>query len=144
MDNIFRDVKEKSVLNYIDDFLTFSKTFLEHLNHLHEVCARLRDAGLKISVAKCKFGYEEVRFLGNVVSADGAKPSEDRVQAVHDMAEPTTVRQLRSFLGLANWYRKFIRNFALGQPGGTNHAPSRTGNTARPSQKRPSIVWLNP
>ena len=112
MDSIFRDLKAKSILNYIDDFLTFSENFKEHVKHLHEVCRRLRDAGLKINVSKCKFSYDEVRFVGNNISADGVKPSADRVEAVRNMSEPTTLKQLRSFLGLANWYRKFIQNFA--------------------------------
>ena len=56
MDIVFRDIKEKSVLNYIDDFLTFSESFEDHVKHLHEVCRRLREAGLKINISKCKFG----------------------------------------------------------------------------------------
>ena len=112
MDIVFRDIKEKSVLNYIDDFLTFSESFEDHVKHLHEVCRRLREAGLKINISKCKFGYSEVRFLGNIVSAEGVRPSADRVEAISKMKEPTNLKELRSFLGLANWYRKFIKNFA--------------------------------
>ena len=56
MDIVFRDLKEKPVLNYIDDFFTFSESFEDHVKHLHEVCRRLREAGLKINISKCKFG----------------------------------------------------------------------------------------
>lgn len=97
---------------YIDDLLIASTSPDEHKQHIRLVLARLRDHGILINPAKCVWGAAELEFLGHHVDAQGIRPLEDKVQAIRDFPEPTSQRKLREFLGLVNFYRHFISNFA--------------------------------
>ncbi len=97
---------------YIDDVVVFSKSVPEHLEHLGLVFTRLAETGLKIKVKKCEFLKSRVALLGHVVERGGVKADESKVAAIQDAPIPENVTQLRGFLGLAGYYRRFIKLFA--------------------------------
>ena len=112
MTHILRGLNFKSCLVYVDDILVFSSSFEEHLKHLDQVFSRLRSANLKLNPSKCDFVKEEIRYLGFVLSTKGVIVDQERVKAVKEYPIPKTEREIRSFLGMANYYRKFIPNYA--------------------------------
>lgn len=93
---------------YIDDLLVASKDAETHKAHLRELFTRLRDYDLVINVEKCQFGVSEIAFLGHQITKDGITPLPDKVQAILEYPPPTSIRSLRRFLGLVNFYRRFI------------------------------------
>lgn len=97
---------------YLDDFLVFSASETEHEQHLRQIFTRMRDYGILINTAKCVFGVSEVSFLGYRISQHGTKPLETKVEAIKEFPVPKTARQLRRFLGMINFYRRFIPNAA--------------------------------
>ena len=117
MSQALRTLNWKSVIVYIDDTLVFSQTFSEHLKHLNSVFQCLREAKLKLKPNKCHFAAKEVEYLGHLISKDGLKPNPDKVKVVENFQTPTKVKDVRSFLGLSNYYRRFIKNYsALATP----------------------------
>ena len=97
---------------YIDDILIASKNETEHEAHLDKVFKRLSDYGLNINPAKCDFGKPQVEFLGHIVSSRGISPLPSRVQAIIDFPKPNTKSQLRRFVGMINFYRRFLPQIA--------------------------------
>ena len=97
---------------YIDDVLVFSLTLEEHIKHLKEVITRLQEAGLKLKPTKCHFILEEVEYLGHVITPDGLKPAHKLTAAVVKFPVPRSVKEVRQFLGLSSYYRRFIPRFA--------------------------------
>ena len=97
---------------YIDDLLIASNSPEEHKEHLRQVLDRLSEHGIIINHSKCKFGVKELNFLGHRVNSQGIQPLPDRVKAVADFPTPTSLRKLREFLGLVNFYHRFIPNCA--------------------------------
>ena len=112
MGHILRGLEYTSALIYIDDIIIFSKSAEEHLKHLEEVFVRLRDANLKLNPKKCEFAKQEIEYLGHLVTPSGIKPCPSKVKAVRDFPVPKNLKDLKSFLGLANYYRRFIKDFA--------------------------------
>lgn len=96
----------KEILLYIDDAVVFSATFEEHLKRLRRVFERLREANLKLKPTKC------LQFLGHMISAEGLSPLPEKCEAVKNFPTPTKVKEIRAFLGLSGFYRKYIRNFS--------------------------------
>lgn len=97
---------------YIDDLLVFSASPQQHKEHLRQLFDRLKQYGILVNTAKCILGQPEVKFLGYSVSASGTKPLETKVQAIQEFPIPKTVKELRRFLGMLNFYRRFIPNAA--------------------------------
>ena len=109
MNDLFRAHLGKFVLVYLDDMLVFSKTPAEHAGHLRKIFEILREHRLYAKMSKCASARTELEFLGHVVSAEGVKVDPRKVAAVEQWAVPTSVTQLRSFLGLSNYFRRFIQ-----------------------------------
>ena len=97
---------------YIDDIIVFSETFEEHLEDLREVLDRLLQANMKIKPTKCEFAKRQVKFLGHQVSAEGIQPDPSNIEKVKNFPLPRTAKEIQQFLGLASYYRRFIKNFA--------------------------------
>ncbi|GBG62465.1 hypothetical protein CBR_g30786 [Chara braunii] len=112
MHRIFRPYLDKFMVVDLDDILVFSRTVREHAEHLALVLQSLRDSQYKINREKSSFGVPSVIYLGHVISGDGLAPEAAKVAAIQDWPQPQTVRDVRSFLGLASYYRKFVRNFS--------------------------------
>ncbi|XP_049824794.1 uncharacterized protein LOC126265925 [Aethina tumida] len=111
-DKVFEGMKWKDVLIYLDDIVVFSRTLEEHLQKLEKVFQRLRKAGLTLKPSKCSYAKEEVELLGYIVSREGILPDPAKLQAIREFPRPNNVKGIQSFLGLCNFYRKFIHNFA--------------------------------
>ena len=97
---------------YVDDVLIGSKSEEEHVLHVREVLTRLAEHGIVLNGEKCVLGVSEVQFLGHMVSARGIIPLPDKVAAISAFPRPGTVGQLMSYLGMVNFYRRFIKEAA--------------------------------
>ena len=97
---------------YLDDILVFSESLSDHLRHLQRVIVRLMDVGLKLKPAKCHFARSELEYLGHTITREGVKTNSRLVAAVSEFPTPRNVREVRQFLGLSSFYRRFIPNFA--------------------------------
>lgn len=128
----------ETVLLYLDDVIIYSKTYEEHLQHLAEVFEILAKHGLKVKPSKCHLLKSKVQYLGHVVSAEGVAPDPDKLAAVKDWPVPTTIQEVRRFLGFAGYYRRFIKNFTR------IAAPLQDllkGQQCKKTFRSPSIQW---
>ncbi|XP_050714146.1 protein NYNRIN-like [Eriocheir sinensis] len=112
MERVLEGLQWKTALVYIDDVIVFGSTFEEELERLEEVLQRLRKANLKLSPKKCSLFQHEVPFLGHVVSRDGVCTDPQKVAVVEKWPVPTNVAEVRSYLGLCTYYRRFVQDFA--------------------------------
>jgi hypothetical protein len=112
MNKVFMEYLDKFVVVFIDDILIFSKTEEEHEKHLRIVLEKLRSNQLYAKFSKCEFWLTKVAFLGHVISAGGVSVDPSKVKDVLNSMPPTNVSKIRSFLGLAGYYRRFIQDFS--------------------------------
>lgn len=112
MERIFGAQHCQSLLLYLDDVIVFSSSVDEHLSRLDAALSRLQHEGLKVKLEKCSFFQKEVQYLGHLISQDGVSTDPSKIAAVGDWPHPTNVTELRSFLGFASYYRRFVEGFA--------------------------------
>ena len=112
MTHVLRGLEWDICLVYIDDLILFSRTFEEHLLHLEQVFSRLREANVRLKPSKCHFVQPQVEYPGHIISAEGLRPNPWKVRAVKEFPVPTNTTGLKAFLGLCNYYRRFIKGFA--------------------------------
>ncbi|KAI5339223.1 hypothetical protein L3X38_018495 [Prunus dulcis] len=112
MNRVFRPYLDHFVIVFIDDILVYSQTLEGHKKHLRLVLRTLRRKQLYAKFSKCQFWLDRVIFLGHVISAEGIYVDPQKVEAVVNWVQPTSVTEIRSFLGLAGYYRRFVEGFA--------------------------------
>ena len=106
-------IREGFVVVYLDDVLVFSKTEEVHLAHLERVFQRLREHNLFAKLVKCDFWKRQLRYLGHIISENGLHVDPDKVKIVAEWPIPPNVTEVRRFLGLANYFRKFVQRLSL-------------------------------
>ena len=110
IDRVIRDLP--FVYAYIDDLLVASETPDQHRDHLHQLFARLQEYGVVVNPAKCEFGVEQLDFLGHHIDSQGCHPLPEKVASIRNFPQPHSLKQLRGFLGMVNFYRRFIPHCA--------------------------------
>ena len=113
MNSIFRRYLRKFVLVFFDDILVYSRTEADHVEHVRIVLQILQDNGLFVKRKKCEFGSRELEYLGHIISGQGVKVDQQKIQAMTDWPAPTTITELRGFLGLTGYYQKFVLNYGV-------------------------------
>ena len=113
MNKVFRPYVDRFVVVFIDDILVYSKDAQEHEQHLRIVLETLREKRLYVKLSKCDFWLKEVSFLGHIVSAEGIRVEPAKIEAVVNWKLPRNVTEVRSFLGLEGYYRRFVRGFSV-------------------------------
>ena len=117
MDFAFRDLLGVCVMVYIDDIVIYSKNLEEHISHLETVFSKLAEYGLQVKPEKCKFAMSEIKLLGFALDQNGIRANPEKTAAISNMPPPKTVKQVRSFLGMAGYYRQCIPSYTkLAQP----------------------------
>jgi len=113
INDIFEDIIGKFVYCYIDDIIIFSSDYSTHVEHIKEVLSRLRSSNLVATLEKCEFFVPYIDFLGHRISAEGINMDPSKVSSILNWPNPKNIKELQSFLGLANYYRRFIQGFAM-------------------------------
>ena len=101
----------KFAMTYLDDIIIFSENELQHLEHREIVFSRLREAGLKIKCSKCDFFRSEIHYLGHFISPEGISPLPNKLDCIKHMPALKDVKEIKQFLGLTGYYRKFVPRF---------------------------------
>lgn len=112
MTQVLRGFNWKTCLVYVDDILVFSNSFEDHLKHMGQIFNHLQSAGLTRKPSKCHFALPEVKYLGHILSKDGNKVDLSKIDAVQSFPNPKNQKELRSFLGLCNYYRRFVKRYS--------------------------------
>ena len=113
MNRVFRPYLDQFVVVFIDDILEYSRDEQEHEQHLKIVLQTLREKILYVKLRKCEFWIKEVSFLGHIVSAEGIRVDPAKIEVVVNWKQPRSVTEMRSFLGLAGYYRRFVKGFSF-------------------------------
>ncbi len=112
VNDVLRDMVDQFIYVYLDDILIFSSSLQEHVQHVRQVLQRLLENGLFVKAEKCDFHAQSVPFLGYIVSVEGMRVDPEKIKAVVEWPSPDSRKALQRFLGFANFYRRFIRNFS--------------------------------
>lgn len=127
MNRVFKQFLDEFIVVFIDDILIYSKSKEEHENHLRTALQILREKKLYAKLSKCEFWLDSVAFLGHVINQDGVSVDPQKIEAIVDWSRPTNVSEVRSFLGLAGYYRRFVKDFAkLAMPMIRESLPSKS------------------
>ena len=112
MNMILRDQINKRCLVYLDDIFVFGTRLQEHMDNLKVIFEKLKEHNLKIQLDKSEFLMKEIVYLGHIISEEGIKPNSEKIKAVKDYPIPKNTKEIKAYLGLLGYYRKFIYNFA--------------------------------
>jgi hypothetical protein len=112
MSEVFKDLGSKFLKFFVDDLNVHSYSWDEHLQHLDMVMCKLRGVNLKLNPNKCSFAAKSITFLGHIVSKGGTKPDPGKIEAVLHFPQPRMVTNVKSFLGLTGYYRKYVKGYA--------------------------------
>ncbi|MEI6371517.1 MAG: reverse transcriptase domain-containing protein [Nostocales cyanobacterium ELA608] len=112
MNDTFREELNKSVLVFLDDIVVYSNTLEEHERHLRQVFKKLREQRLYVKLSKSELCREEVEFLGHYVGKNGIRVMQDKIEAIQQWPQPKNLKELRAFLGLAGYYRRFVKGYS--------------------------------
>ena len=113
MNHIFKPYLRKFVLVFFDDILVYSTTLLDHVQHLQAVFELLRLEKLYLTRSKCVFRVKQIEYLDHVINKEGVATDSRKIKAVTSWPPPTTLKQLRGFLRLSGYYRRFIKNYSI-------------------------------
>ncbi|KAA0046241.1 Ty3/gypsy retrotransposon protein [Cucumis melo var. makuwa] len=111
MNNIFKPFLRKFVLVFFDDILNYSKNEKDHVEHIEKVFLTLRRHALFANKKKCSFGQQKIEYLGHVISGEGVEVGSEKIKATADWPCPTNIREVRGFLGLTGYYRRFVQHY---------------------------------
>ena len=112
INDTIRDYLDDFATAYLDDILIFSKTYEEHVQHVKKVLKALQEKDLPVKLSKCEFHKQRIHYLGYIISTDGIEVDPDKIKPIEDWPEPTNVTEVQAFVGLLNYYRKFIEGFS--------------------------------
>ena len=113
MNEVFAPLLRKGVLVFMDDILIYTATLEQHVKLLAAVLQTLADHNLFAKPSKCSFAQESIAYLGHIISSKGVSTDPQKTQAVQDWPVPTNVKEIRGFLGLTGYYRRFIKHYSL-------------------------------
>eukprot|EP01018_Ginkgo_biloba_P015787 Gb_20038 [translate_table: standard] len=113
MNKVFKDYLRKFLGVYLDDIIIYSKTMKEHIQHLELTLQRLANNRLYGKLSKCEFAKPSIEYLGHIISKDGIQMDPTKIQAIVDWPTPKTLKKIRGFLGLAGFYRQFVKSFSM-------------------------------
>lgn len=128
--NALGNLKNKDALIYLDDILIPSNTVAEGIEKLKRVLIALTDTGFSLNIKKCRFLEKQIQYLGQEISKEGIKPGEHKVEALLNAPTPSNVREVRQFMGMAGYFRKYIPEFA-----------SRTACITKLTKNDMEFVW---
>ena len=148
MEETVADFRDKFALPYLDDVIVYSKLFAEHLSHISQVLRRMKDRGLKLNIAKCKFFQSSVKFLGRVVTKDGYRMDDDSIAAAKALKDvhPKNVSDVRHIMGLLGYHRRSVQDFSRRAKSITNLLLTKgrtTASGAKISEKKMAVDWTD-
>ena len=112
INDVLREYLDAFCTAYIDDILIYSKSRKEHRIHVRKVLTALREAGLQLDIEKCEFFVTETTYLGLIISSKGIRMDTRKIQTIKDWITPKNVKDIQAFVGFANFYRRFVKNFS--------------------------------
>jgi hypothetical protein len=113
MNDTLSDYLRKFVLVFFDDILIYSSSYEDHLQHIALVLRRLQENHWQVKMSKCAFAQPSIAYLGHIISAEGVATDQAKIDTMRDWPVPTNVKELRSFLGLSGYYRKFVKHYGI-------------------------------